>query len=201
MKCPKCGFENLVDTAFCGKCATKFVTSDNVQFTKTLTFETPFKVLMKGKAFAGKYAVEGEIGQGGMGVVYKAEDTRLRRTVALKFLPPEFMRLPDARERFIREAQAAAALSHPNICTIHEVEEADGQPYIAMEYVSGESLRQKAAKGPMAADTVADIAVQVAGGLEAAHQRGIIHRDIKSANIMATEKGQAKIQRVPSLRI
>ncbi|OGD18191.1 MAG: hypothetical protein A2W03_00470 [Candidatus Aminicenantes bacterium RBG_16_63_16] len=159
----------------------------------TRTLETGYKVLAEGKIFAGKYEIVGEIGQGGMGVVYKAEDIRLKRTVALKFLPPEFMRLPDARERFIREAQAAAALSHPNICTIHEVEEADGQPYIAMEYVSGESLRQKAAKRPIAANAVVDIAVQVAEGLEAAHQRGIIHRDIKSANIMVTEKGQAKI--------
>ncbi len=159
----------------------------------TKTLETGYKVLSEGKIFAGKYEIVGEIGQGGMGVVYKAKDLKLKRTVALKFLPPEFMRLPDARERFIREAQAAAALSHPNICTIHEVEEADGQPYIAMEYVSGESLRQKVAKGPLAADAVVDIAVQVADGLEAAHQRGIIHRDIKSANIMVNEKGQAKI--------
>ena len=157
------------------------------------TLETGYKVLSKGKIFADKYAIIGEIGRGGMGVVYKAEDTKLKRTVALKFLPPELSVYPEAKERFIREAQSAAALSHPNICTIHEVEEADGQPYIAMEFVSGESLRQKVAKGPMDGDVVADIAVQVAEGLEAAHQRGIIHRDIKSANIMLTDKGQAKI--------
>ncbi len=164
-----------------------------IEFVKTLTLKTGFKFPDKGQIFAGKYAITGEIGRGGMGVVYKAEDIKLKRTVALKFLPTEFMRLPEARDRFIREAQAAAALSHPNICTIHEVEEADGQPYIAMEYVEGESLRQKVAKGPMTADAVADIAVQVASGLEAAHEQGIIHRDVKSANIMVTAEGQARI--------
>jgi dienelactone hydrolase/predicted Ser/Thr protein kinase len=148
---------------------------------------------MKGKTFAGKYSVEGEIGQGGMGIVYKAEDTKLKRTVALKLLPPELERIPEARERFIREAQSSAALSHPSICTIHEVEEAEGQPYIAMEFVSGESLRQKVARGPLSTDEAVNIAVQVAGALEAAHQKGIIHRDIKSANIMVTEDGRAKV--------
>jgi len=158
-----------------------------------MTLGIAYKVLSNGKIFADKYVISGEIGRGGMGIVYKAEDIKLRRTVALKFLPPELSVYPEAKERFIREAQAAAGLSHPNICTIHEVEEEDGQPYIAMEYVAGQSLRQKTAKGPMDTDTVVDIAVQVASGLEAAHQRGIIHRDIKSANIMLTEKGQAKI--------
>ena len=212
-RCPKCRFENPAGMAFCGQCGTGIrghvpdspesgtcplnsellpkELQDKASVTKTL--QTGCKVMGEGKIFAGKYEIIGEIGQGGMGVVYKAEDIRLKRTVALKFLPPEFMRLPDARERFIREAQSAAALSHPNICTIHEVDETDGQPYIAMEFVSGASLRQKVAKGPMAADAVVEIAVQVAEGLEAAHQRGIIHRDIKSANIMVTDKGQAKI--------
>ncbi len=113
MICPKCQFDNPAGTVFCGKCGTKFPALEDVQFTKTLTFETPFKALIKGKAFAGKYTIEGEIGQGGMGVVYKAEDTKLKRTVALKLLPPEFERISQARERFIREAQSAAALSHP----------------------------------------------------------------------------------------
>jgi len=193
MKCPQCQAENADQSKFCVECGSKLAVGGEVLFTKTMTLETGYRVLGKGKVFADKYEIIGEIGQGGMGIVYKAEDINLKRTVALKFLPAEFTRLPEARERFIREAQAAAALSHPNICTIYEVEEADGQPYIAMEYVEGQSLRQRVAKGPMSADNVADIAVQVAEGLEAAHQRGIIHRDIKSANIMVTEKGQAKI--------
>jgi len=192
-RCPQCQAENRESSKFCAECGSRLGIGGEVLFSKTMTLETGYKVLGKGKVFAGKYAISGEIGRGGMGVVYKAEDTKLKRTVALKFLPPELSVYPEAKERFIREAQSAAALSHPNICTIHEVEEVEGQPYIAMEFVEGQSLHQKVVKGPMAADDVVDIAVQVASGLEAAHQRGIIHRDIKSANIMVTEKGQAKI--------
>jgi len=192
-KCPLCQAENADQSKFCAECGSRLALGGEALFTKTMTLETGYKVLSKGQIFADKYSIIGEIGRGGMGVVYKAEDIKLKRTVALKFLPPELSVYPEAKERFIREAQSAAALSHPNICTIHEVEEVDGQPYIAMEFVSGESLRQKVAKRPMDGDIVVDIAVQVAEGLEAAHQRGIIHRDIKSANIMVTEKGQAKI--------
>jgi len=193
MKCPNCQSENLQDSAFCRKCGTQLPLSKDVQFSKTMTLDTVQKIMSEGSFFASRYKILGELGQGGMGIVYKAEDTKLKRTVALKFLPAELSRIPEARERFVREAQSAAALSHPNICTIHEVEEVDGQPFITMEFVSGESLRQKVAKGPMAADVVVDIGVQVAEGLEAAQQKGIIHRDIKSANIMVTEKAQAKI--------
>ncbi len=192
-KCPQCQAENADQSKFCAECGSRLGLGSEVRFVKTMTLETGYRVLTKGKVFAGKYAIIGEIGRGGMGVVYKAEDIKLKRTVALKFLPPELSVHPEAGERFIREAQSAAALSHPNVCTIHEVEETDGQPYIAMEFVTGESLREKIIRGPMAADAAADIAVQVAEGLEAAHQRGIIHRDIKSANIMVTDKGQAKI--------
>jgi serine/threonine protein kinase/formylglycine-generating enzyme required for sulfatase activity/cephalosporin-C deacetylase-like acetyl esterase len=192
-KCPQCQAENADQSKFCAECGSRLGFGGEVLFSKTMTLETGYKVLGKGKVFAGKYEIVGEIGRGGMGVVYRADDIKLKRTVALKFLPPELSVYPEAKERFIREAQAAAALSHPNICTIHEVEEADGQPYIAMEYVEGQSLHQKISKGPIDCDTAVDIAVQVASGLEAAHQRGIIHRDIKSANIMVTEKAQAKI--------
>ena len=193
MKCPKCQLDNVPDSKFCKECGTQLHFGKEVFFLKTLTLGTPFKVLDKGSIFAGKYKIIGEIGRGGMGVVLRAEDTKLKRTVALKFLPPEMSRYPEAEERFIREAQAAAALDHRNICTIYEAEEFEGQAYIAMAYVEGQSLRDRIAKGPLRADEAIEIAAQVAEGLEEAHEKGIIHRDIKSANIMLTEKGQPKI--------
>ena len=128
-----------------------------------------------------------------MGVVYKAEDTKLKRTVALKFLPPELTKDPQAKARFIQEAQAAAALDHPNICAVYEIGEAEGTTYIVMPCVKGRSLKEKIAAGPLSLEEALDIAGQVAEGLKEAHERGIIHRDIKPANIMLTEKGQAKI--------
>ena len=128
-----------------------------------------------------------------MGVVYLADDTRLKRPVALKFLPPGLALDEDIRRRFTIEAQAAAALSHPNICTIYEVDDQAEKAFISMEYVEGESLREKIAKGPLPFDQVLDIALQVCAGLDEAHKKGIVHRDVKSANIMLTVKGQAKI--------
>jgi serine/threonine protein kinase/dienelactone hydrolase len=193
MKCPKCQLENTSDSKFCKECGTQLRLGNGIQFSKTMTLETPFKVLDKGSIFAGKYKIIGEIGRGGMGIVLKAEDIKLKRTVALKFLPSELSRYPEAKERFIREAQAAAALDHPHICTIYEAEESEGQAYIAMAYVEGESLRKKIAGSPLQMEEAIDIAIQVAEGLAEAHKKGIVHRDIKSANIMITEKGQAKV--------
>jgi serine/threonine protein kinase/Tfp pilus assembly protein PilF len=128
-----------------------------------------------------------------MGVVYKAKDTKLKRTVALKFLPPELTHIPEVKDRFMREAQSAAGLDHPNICTVYEADEFEAKPYIAMAYIKGQSLRERLKKGPLDVEESLDIAVQVAEGLKAAHKSGIIHRDIKSANIMVTDDGQAKI--------
>ena len=139
------------------------------------------------------YKILEKLGAGGMGVVYKAEDTKLKRTVALKFLPPELARDEEAKKRFIREAQAAASLDHPNICTIYEVNESDGQTYIAMAYVEGESLKQFIKRGPLELGKALGIAAQAAEGLKAAHAKGIIHRDIKSANVMLTPEEQAII--------
>ena len=130
------------------------------------------------------YRILAPIGKGGMGVVYKAEDTKLKRTVALKFLPLEAIGEGENRARFEREAQAAAALNHPNVCTIYEVDEADGQPFIAMEFVEGETLAAKIESGPLKIDDALDIAIQAARGLAAAHEHDIVHRDVKSANIM-----------------
>ena len=139
------------------------------------------------------YKILEKVGEGGMGVVYKAEDTKLKRTIALKFLPRELMRDQEARDRFMKEAQAAAALDHPHICTVHEIDEVDGKTFIAMAYIEGQSLKEKIEAGQMEIDDVVEVAFQVAGGLKEAHDKGIIHRDIKPANIMLTEKGQAKI--------
>jgi serine/threonine protein kinase/Tfp pilus assembly protein PilF len=139
------------------------------------------------------YKILEKIGKGGMGVVYKAEDTKLKRTVALKFLPEEFIRDKDAKERFIQEAQAAGALDHPNICTVYEIDEAEGQTFIAMVHIKGESLKNMLASGPLDISDTLTIVIQIAEGLQEAHENGIIHRDVKPANIMLTTKGQAKI--------
>jgi len=149
--------------------------------------------LLTGAELAGKYKIDEVVGKGGMGIVYKAEDTKLKRNVALKFLPPELTRDEEAKERFVLEAQAAAALSHPNICTIYEIEEEEGKSFIAMEYIEGQSLKARMEKGPLGVEEALDISIQVTEGLEEAHKKGIIHRDIKSANLMVTDKGQAKI--------
>ena len=139
------------------------------------------------------YKILGKLGEGGMGVVYKAEDTKLKRTVALKFLPPALTKDPQAKARFVQEAQAAAALDHPNICAVFEIGEAEGTTFFVMPCVKGQSLKEKIAAGPLSVEEALDIAGQVAEGLKEAHERGIVHRDIKPANIMLTEKGQSKI--------
>ena len=140
------------------------------------------------------YRILEKLGSGGMGVVYKAEDSKLKRSAALKFLPPDLTRDPDARERFVHEAQAASALDHPNICTIYEIGETkDEQMFIAMAYYGRDSLKEKIAAGALPIEDAIDIAIKVAGGLARAHEEEIIHRDIKPANIMITERGDVKI--------
>ncbi|MCJ7487015.1 MAG: protein kinase, partial [Candidatus Aminicenantes bacterium] len=192
-KCPTCHSDNPDSTNFCGKCGVPLTTDARMADSLTKTLATPLPVIVKDKLIAGKYRIIEEIGQGGMGVVYKAEDLKLKRCVALKFLPPHLMGSPELKARLLIEAQAAAALSHPNICVIHEVGESEDRPYIAMEFVEGETLRDKVKKGPLKPEEAVDLVDQVAAGLVEAHQKGIIHRDIKSANIMVTPKGQAKV--------
>ena len=188
MKCPKCQAAVSDDSQFCGKCGASLEGE-----AQTRTIQGPSALFKKDQLIAGKYRIIQKIGEGGMGVVYKAQDTKLDRPVALKFLPPEMTRDPASKKRFIQEAKAAAALNHPNITVVYEIGEDEGQTFIAMEFIEGKTLRERIESGPIEIEEAVNIASQVAEGLKEAHDRGIIHRDIKPANIMLTKKGQAKI--------
>ena len=192
-KCPRCQSNNPSGTNFCGKCAAPIQPLEGDIPTLTVTLGAISAVPNGERIFAGKYRIAGELGKGGMGIVVRAEDIKLERSVALKFLPPELTEDPEARERFVREAKAAAALSHNHICTVYEIGEEKNRLFIAMECIEGESLKQRLARGPLPQAEALRIAQEVADGLGEAHKKKIIHRDIKPGNIMLTNKGTAKV--------
>ena len=168
IKCPKCDSENPDTKPFCADCGTQLIPAPS---SPTKNLQTP--QISSGKIIASKYKILEELGRGGMGIVYKAKDQKLKRTVALKFLPQELILDEKAKERFIQEAQAAAALNHPQITTIYEIDEAEEKTFIALEYIKGQSLKDKLDSGPIPIDEAKDIVIQVAEGLKEAHDKGM----------------------------
>lgn len=194
MRCPQCRALNPLDSTFCRFCSTPLPSPDRTKSLHPERHAPSDLQLAHGAVFAERYRILEKLGGGGMGVVYKAEDLRLKRIIALKFLPPHLTRDPEYKQRFIQEAQAASILEHQNICTVHEIDETpDGQMYIAMAYYPGETLKELIGRGPVPFEHALEIVTQIARGLARAHGRGIIHRDIKPSNIMVAGDGGVKI--------
>jgi len=192
IKCPKCHFDNPDDTLYCGKCSALLKPSEEISPTKTL--ETPAKGLTKGTTFASRYDVIEELGKGGMGRVYKALDKEINEEVAIKLLKPEIASDESTVERFRNELKFARKISHKNVCKMYHIAKEEGTPYITMEYVPGEDLKNLVKrKGKLVEEEAISIAKQVCEGLVEAHRLGVVHRDLKPQNIMIDKEGDAKI--------
>lgn len=194
IECPKCKCENSDDSKFCKECGAPLPSSHQSAHQETKSIKLPSKSKLSKGCRLDKYEIQGKLGGGGMGIVFKAIDTKLKRTVALKLLPPELMQDPEYYQRFIQEAQTTSMLEHQNVCTILEINETtDGQCYIAMPFYNGETLKKKIESGPLSIDQSLNIVIQIVQGLSKAHRIGIVHRDIKPANIMIMGDGLVKI--------
>jgi serine/threonine protein kinase len=192
-KCPKCQFENPDDTSYCGKCASPLVASDEALGSLTRIIDAAGHDLPSGTTIAAKYRILDKLGAGGMGEVYRAEDLNLERRVAIKVLPVAFASDRERLARFEREARVLASLNHPNIAAIYGVEEADGKRFLILELVEGETLAERLSKGPPPIEDTLEICLQIAEGLEGAHEKNIIHRDLKPSNVKMTPEGKVKI--------
>lgn len=192
VKCPKCESDNTDTASFCSDCGTQIRSPQEIPAV-TKTLETPFPQFPPGTSLADRYEIIRELGKGGMGEVYLAEDTNLKRQVAIKVLPQKFALDKERLARFEREARLLASLNHPNIATIHGFEKSDGQQFLVMELVEGDTLAERINKSPMPLDEALEICHQISEGLESAHEKGIIHRDLKPANIKVTPEGKVKI--------
>lgn len=191
--CPTCHSGNPETSRFCAGCGTQLTRASQPPQLLTRTLESPVHALTKGSLVAGKYRIIDEIGRGGMGVVYNAEDTTLARRVAIKVLPEAFTGDPERLARFEREAKLLAALNHPNIATIHGLEETGGKRFLVMELVEGVTLAERIRHGPLHLEEILEVCLQIAEGVEAAHEKGIIHRDLKPANIKLAPGGKVKV--------
>jgi len=192
IECPKCHFDNPDDTVYCGKCATPLPSSEEILVTETI--ETPSEELTTGSTFAERYQIIEELGKGGMGKVYKAQDTKIKEKVALKLLKPEIASDKKTLERFSNELRFARKIRHKNVCQMFDLNEDKGTHYITMEYVRGEDLKSLIRKiGQLSTGQAIPIAKQVCEGLAEAHRLGTVHRDLKPQNIMVDEEGNARI--------
>ena len=191
-QCPKCQFDNASDSKFCKECGTQLGHPKDIpEVTKTI--ETPFTQFSPGTSLAGRYEIIKELGRGGMGEVYLAEDTDLKRQVAIKVLPQQFALDEERLVRFEREARLLASLNHPNIATIYGLEKSDGQRFLVMELVEGDTIAERIKKRSLPVEETLEICHQIAEALETAHEKGIIHRDLKPANIKVTPEGKVKV--------
>jgi len=192
VKCPKCQHENPEDLSFCGKCGAQLPSLEKVEVTETL--ETPKEELTRGTTLANRYEIIEELGKGGMGRVYRVEDTKLKQEVALKLIKPEIARDKKTIERFRNELKLARNIRHKNVCGMYDLGETEGAHFITMEYIRGEDLKSFIHRsGQLAVGTAVRIAKQVCEGLSEAHKLGVVHRDLKSSNIMIDKEGNVRI--------